>query len=96
MVDLISPTPDGLRIRPLSTVIEIATASAVVEAHADPATECTIGASVGFFAAPDDRSLQAHVTGIVREAFLGLTEDGVTVDGFDERGYLLLRDGVSA
>ncbi len=32
----------------------------------------------------------------VREAFLGLTEDGFRVAGFDDRGYLFVREGVTA
>jgi predicted GNAT superfamily acetyltransferase len=32
----------------------------------------------------------------VREAFLGLTEDGFAVAGFDERGYLFVRSGVAS
>ncbi len=97
MVDLDSPTPEGVRIRPLSTVAQIAAASAVLsevwggdrtgmpanllralahvgnyamglyveESDGDPSAERMIGASVGFFAAPDDRSLHSHITGIV-------------------------------
>lgn len=32
----------------------------------------------------------------VREAFLGLTEDGFAVAGFDERGYLFVRPGAAS
>lgn len=32
----------------------------------------------------------------VREAFLGLTEDGFVVGGFDDRGYLFVRAGVTS
>jgi GNAT superfamily N-acetyltransferase len=52
-------------LRALAHVGNYAVGLYAVPTEGDPSAERMIGASVGFFAAPDDRSLHSHITGIV-------------------------------
>ncbi|QRY39881.1 GNAT family N-acetyltransferase [Microbacterium hominis] len=52
-------------LRALAHVGNYAVGLYAAPTEGDPAAERMIGASVGFFAAPDDRSLHSHITGIV-------------------------------